>query len=78
MSAPQTHKVSDIHCVTTWSRYDNRWSGVATRDLLKAVAPRPEARFVMLHSYDEYATNLTLEDFASPDAPLAHSWEGAR
>src|SRR5580693_6574051 len=22
---PQSHFTSDIHCVTTWSRYDNRW-----------------------------------------------------
>jgi DMSO/TMAO reductase YedYZ molybdopterin-dependent catalytic subunit len=77
LSQPQTESVSDIHCVTTWSRYDNRWTGVTTRDLLDAVMPKPEARFVMLHSYDEYTTNLTLEDFASPDALLAHSWEGA-
>jgi DMSO/TMAO reductase YedYZ molybdopterin-dependent catalytic subunit len=77
LSQPQTESTSDIHCVTTWSRYDNHWTGVATRDLLEIVAPRPEARFVMLHSYDEYTTNLTLEDFASPDALLAHSWEGA-
>jgi DMSO/TMAO reductase YedYZ molybdopterin-dependent catalytic subunit len=74
---PQTESVSDIHCVTTWSRYDNHWTGVATRDLLDAVSPKPEARFVVLHSYDEYTTNLTLEDFASPDALLACSWEGA-
>jgi DMSO/TMAO reductase YedYZ molybdopterin-dependent catalytic subunit len=77
LSQPQTESVSDIHCVTTWSRYDNRWTGMATRDLLDAVVPRPEARFVMLHSYDEYTTNLTLEDFATSDALLAHSWEGA-
>jgi DMSO/TMAO reductase YedYZ molybdopterin-dependent catalytic subunit len=77
LSQPQTESVSDIHCVTTWSRYDNRWTGVVTRDLLEAVAPKPQARFVMLHSYDEYTTNLTLEDFASPDALLAHSWQGA-
>jgi DMSO/TMAO reductase YedYZ molybdopterin-dependent catalytic subunit len=74
---PQTKSVSDIHCVTTWSRYDNAWEGVATRDLLDAVSPQPEARFVVLHSYDDYTTNLTLEDFASQDALLAHSWEGA-
>lgn len=28
---PQADIVSDIHCVTTWSRYDNRWQGLATR-----------------------------------------------
>jgi DMSO/TMAO reductase YedYZ molybdopterin-dependent catalytic subunit len=47
---PQTKFVSDIHCVTTWSRYDNQWEGLATRDLLDACAPREDARFVVLHS----------------------------
>jgi DMSO/TMAO reductase YedYZ molybdopterin-dependent catalytic subunit len=73
---PQSEFVSDIHCVTTWSRYDNRWRGVAVRDLLEAVQPTPEASHVVLHSYDNYTTNLTLEDFAAEDAILAHSWEG--
>src|SRR4051794_32048678 len=27
LAQPQTSFVSDIHCVTTWSRYDNRWEG---------------------------------------------------
>ena len=69
--------VSDIHCVTTWSRYDNQWEGLATRDLLDACRPRDEARFVVLHSHDGYTTNLALEDFAAEDALLAHSWSGA-
>lgn len=76
MAQEQTSEVSDIHCVTTWSRYDNRWQGVATRTLLDLVRPRPEARFVVLHSNDGYTTNLTLEDFAGEDVLLAHSWEG--
>jgi DMSO/TMAO reductase YedYZ molybdopterin-dependent catalytic subunit len=67
---------SDIHCVTTWSRYDNRWTGVTTRDVLDLVMPTTEAHFVVLHSYDRYTTNITLEDFASEDAVVAHSWEG--
>lgn len=73
---PQKSFVSDIHCVTTWSRYDNRWEGVSTHELLDAVSPRDEARFVVLHSYDGYTTNVSLEDFASHDALLAHRWEG--
>ena len=52
LDLPQSEKRSDIHCVTTWSRYDNRWQGVSTRDLLDVVMPRPEAAFVMLTSYD--------------------------
>jgi DMSO/TMAO reductase YedYZ molybdopterin-dependent catalytic subunit len=73
---PQSDRLSDIHCVTTWSRYDNHWQGVSTHDLLDLVMPKPEARFVMLTSYDGYTTNLPLEDFASKDGILATGWEG--
>ena len=31
----------------------------------------------MLQSYDGYTTNMALEDFAAPDAILAHRWQGA-
>ena len=72
----QSTRLSDIHCVTTWSRYDNQFEGLATRDLLMACQPRDEARFVVLHSHDGYTTNLSIEDFAAEDALLAHSWSG--
>ncbi|MGJ4883443.1 sulfite oxidase-like oxidoreductase [Bradyrhizobium sp. SZCCHNRI1058] len=77
LAQEQRQFVSDIHCVTAWSRYDNQWEGLATRDLLAACRPRDSAEFVVLHSYDGYTTNLTLEDFATEDALLAHSWSGA-
>jgi DMSO/TMAO reductase YedYZ molybdopterin-dependent catalytic subunit len=73
---PQSNKLSDIHCVTTWSRYDNRWQGVSTHDLLDLVMPMRDANFVLLTSYDGYTTNLPLADFASEDAILATAWEG--
>ena len=73
----QARFTSDIHCVTTWSRYDNEWEGLATRELLAVCQPREDARFVVLHSYDGYTTNLALEDFAAEDALFAHSWSGA-
>ncbi len=73
---PQSNRLSDIHCVTTWSRYDNRWQGVSTHDLLDLVMPRPEANFVLLTSYDGYTTNLPLQDFASEDGILATGWGG--
>lgn len=73
---PQSSFMSDIHCVTTWSRYDNQWEGLSTRALLDACRPKPDARFVSLESYDGYTTNLSLEDFSSDDALLAHTWQG--
>ncbi|MDA9425467.1 MULTISPECIES: sulfite oxidase-like oxidoreductase [Bradyrhizobium] len=72
----QARFTSDIHCVTTWSRYDNEWDGLATRELLATCRPREDARFVVLHSHDGYTTNLALDDFAAEDALLAHSWSG--
>ncbi len=76
MAQARSTITSDIHCVTTWSRYDNQWQGLMTRDLLKGCQPREDAGFVVMHSYDGYATNLALEDFAAEDALLAHSWAG--
>ncbi|MFD1746241.1 sulfite oxidase-like oxidoreductase [Rhizobium helianthi] len=76
LALPQRDFLSDIHCVTTWSRYDNHWRGVSVRDLLDLVHPRPEADAVMLTSYDGYTTNLLLSDFASEEALLATHWEG--
>ncbi|WP_075214853.1 sulfite oxidase-like oxidoreductase [Mongoliimonas terrestris] len=73
---PQSTVVTDIHCVTTWSRYDNRFDGVLTTDLLDAVRPTADARHVILHSYDGYTTNVTLKDFAAADALLAHTFDG--
>jgi DMSO/TMAO reductase YedYZ molybdopterin-dependent catalytic subunit len=76
MALPQSESVSDIHCVTQWSRYDNYWNGVAATALLAIVRPAPEARHVILHAWDGYTTNLTLEQFGQPDVLLVHQWEG--
>ena len=76
MAQPQISSVSDIHCVTQWSRFDNRWEGIGAKTLLEAVQPDPEASHLMLRSYDGYSTNLPLADFDDEDVILAHSWEG--
>jgi len=73
---PVFRDVSDIHCVTAWSRFDNAWEGVSARHILDIVRPKPEARFVVFHSHDDYTTNLPLEAFADDDVLLAHSWQG--
>ncbi|MBV8868640.1 MAG: sulfite oxidase-like oxidoreductase [Acetobacteraceae bacterium] len=77
LTLPRTELVSDIHCVTQWSRYDNRWSGVAARTLLAMVEAKDEARHVVLHAHDGYTTNVRLGDFDQPDVLLADSWNGA-
>ncbi len=77
MAQPQVEEVSDIHCVTSWSRYDNRWAGVSSRHIVDVVKPLPEASHLIFHSYDGYTTNVTLPAFADANVLLAHSWEGS-
>ncbi len=76
MALPQSDSVSDMHCVTQWSRYDNHWHGVSARTLLDIIQPKPDARHVIFHAYDGYTTNIRLDQFDQPDVFLVHSWEG--
>jgi DMSO/TMAO reductase YedYZ molybdopterin-dependent catalytic subunit len=74
---PRVEVVSDIHCVTRWSRYDNRWSGVALQTLLEQVRPRPEARYAIVHAEQGFTTNLPLEEMKQDDVLLADQHDGA-
>ncbi|MFV3127434.1 sulfite oxidase-like oxidoreductase [Niveispirillum sp. KHB5.9] len=73
---PAFADVSDIHCVTAWSRYDNHWEGVSAKHILDVVKPKAEAKYIVFHSYDGYTTNVALSVFDDVDVLLAHSWEG--
>jgi DMSO/TMAO reductase YedYZ molybdopterin-dependent catalytic subunit len=76
LALAQVESVSDIHCVTQWSRYDNHWKGVAARTLVALVRPAAEARHVVFHSHDGYTSNVRLDQFDQPDVFLVHRWEG--
>jgi len=76
LAQPRVRSKSDIHCVTAWSRYDNRWEGVGARHIISLVKPKPEAKHVIFHSFDGYTTNVPLADFAVDNALLADRWEG--
>lgn len=67
---------SDIHCVTTWSKYDNDWEGIPFAAFLEAVKPKATAKYVMAHSYGGYTTNIPLEDLKKDGVLFAHSHNG--
>jgi DMSO/TMAO reductase YedYZ molybdopterin-dependent catalytic subunit len=73
---PQFEDVSDFHCVTTWSKFDCRWSGVAFFTIADLVRPKPEANHVLFTSYDGYTTNVRLSDCFDDDALVATRFEG--
>jgi DMSO/TMAO reductase YedYZ molybdopterin-dependent catalytic subunit len=83
MALPQVDDVSDFHCVTTWSRYENRWRGVRFSALAEMAVPTDDAKFVLCTGYDRmpgsdipYTTNLPLDRAVEDDVLLVHTWEG--
>jgi DMSO/TMAO reductase YedYZ molybdopterin-dependent catalytic subunit len=73
----QTELVRDIHCVTTWSKFDTRWSGVLIDDLLDDAGIDPPTPYVLAHSFDGYATNVPLADLTQGKAMVALRYDGA-
>ena len=73
---PQFEDQSDFHCVTTWSKFDCRWRGVAFFTLVDLVRPKPEAQHVLFTSYDGYSTNVRLSDCLDDDVLIATQFEG--
>ncbi len=73
---PRVQVHSDIHCVTRWSRYDNTWEGVSFRELTSQAAPKPEARFAILHAEAGFTTNLPLSELLQDDVLLADRHDG--
>ena len=73
---PAIRVLSDIHCVTRWTKLDNTWDGVSTSALKDVVRLLPEARFVIVHGAPAFTTNLALDDFFQPDALLATRHDG--
>ncbi len=73
---PQVEDVSDFHCVTTWSKYDCRWGGVAFTTLYELAQPKPEARYVDFTSYDGYSTNVPLAACLDAGVLVATRFDG--
>jgi len=66
----------DIHCVTTWSRLDNAFEGVAVQALLARAGVQPAAQFCLVHAEQDFTTNLPLTDLDRPDNLIALKHDG--
>lgn len=77
LALPQTEDTSDFHCVTTWSKLNMNWKGVRLLDLAALVQPHETATHILCYGYDEYTTNVSLEEALKPDVLLVHTVEGA-
>jgi DMSO/TMAO reductase YedYZ molybdopterin-dependent catalytic subunit len=73
---PTSEYRGDIHCVTTWSKFDTRFGGISVDLLLEAVTPLPAATHVLATSTTGYTTNLPLEHLAGGKAWLVWTYDG--
>ncbi len=67
---------AEFHCVTQWSKLQNTWEGVLFNDVMKLIAPKPEATHVMAHCYGGYSTNLALDVATDDDVLFAYAHDG--
>ncbi len=76
LALPQTELVTDIHCVTSWTKLDTKWKGVPFRALVDLARPRKGAQYVIMECEQGFTTSLPLAALLDDDVLLAHSYDG--
>ena len=72
---PQVDWTRDIHCVTKWSKFETKWSGVMLDEIMKIVKVSDDATHLIAYSHDGYTTNLPIEDIRDGKAMVAVSYD---
>ena len=72
---PREEVTVDVHCVTSWSKFDTSWSGVSVDTMLEKV--KTAAAFVTAFSDGGYTTNLPLADVTGGKAWVVDTYAGA-
>jgi DMSO/TMAO reductase YedYZ molybdopterin-dependent catalytic subunit len=80
MKLPKTTTTVDMHCVTTWSKFDTTFEGITFREFLAFVKLDPEVKYVRIYGYlggDRfgYSANLPLKDLLGDDSLFVYRWK---
>lgn len=77
MGLEQRDITFDVHCVTGWTRFDTRFTGVPLADVLDEARPRPGGAFVSFLAFSDrdHHTSLPLS-VARDRSWLVHSVDG--
>jgi DMSO/TMAO reductase YedYZ molybdopterin-dependent catalytic subunit len=71
---PRQRITVDIHCVTTWSKFDTNWDGVSMDTLFESVDTAAE--FALIGSYGGYTTNIPVADLLGDKAWIVYGYQG--
>lgn len=72
LKLPQTEQTCDVHCVTTWSMLDSRWTGVQVAHLADLAGVESRARHVIFEANADYTANVPLAEATAPNVLVAH------
>ena len=75
-SMPAVTLLTDIHCVTKWSKFDTTWRGVRVRDLFERAGMQAGAAYIMGHAEHGYTANLPLGDVLLDESLVVYEYEG--
>ncbi len=76
LTLPSVEQISDIHCVTGWTKLDTRWKGVRVSQLLESAKILPQAHHAIIHATGGWTTNLPLEELLREDVLVAYEYDG--
>ncbi len=75
-SMPSVELVTDIHCVTKWSKFDTVWRGVRVKDLLARAGVQVGASHIMGHAEFGYTANVPLDDATRDESIVTWEFDG--
>jgi DMSO/TMAO reductase YedYZ molybdopterin-dependent catalytic subunit len=74
---PQSHQVTDFHCVTGWTVRNVHWTGVRLSEIFARSRPFPEAQALQFVSAEQpYLDYLTMDQALLKDVMLAYAMDG--
>jgi DMSO/TMAO reductase YedYZ molybdopterin-dependent catalytic subunit len=69
---PSVTRISDFHCVTGWTKFDNKWEGVSFSSIKDISKPRPNAKFATIECLRGYTTSLPITSLIHQDVLFAY------
>lgn len=76
LELPQTELTCDVHCVTGWSVFDSRWTGVRVAELARRARIKDSARYVIFEAAHGYTANVRRAEALAPNVVVAHKYRG--
>ena len=76
LALPAETPTVDIHCVTSWSKFDTAWKGVSVDTLFAGLDVEKDDGFATAYCDGGYTTNLPLSDLTGGKAWVVYEYEG--